>query len=76
MAGPSPSRREAPDTSRKASSSEMPSTNGVTVSKMACSLALSSTYRWYRPSRKIAWGHSRRATVLGMAECTPNRRAS
>ncbi len=37
---------------------------------------LSSMYRWNRPSTKTADGQSRRATDEGMAEWTPNMRAS
>ena len=76
MVTPSPSSCLDPVTSRKASSSEIPSTNGVTDSKMACSFLLSSKYRWKRPSTNTAFGHSRRATDDGIAECTPNMRAS
>ena len=76
MAGPSPSSCLDPVTSRKASSREMPSTSGVTDSKISCSFLLSSMYRWKRPSTKTAWGQSRRATDEGMAEWTPNMRAS
>jgi hypothetical protein len=64
MVGPSPSSCRDPVTSRNASSSEIPSTSGVILSKMACSFRLSSTYRWNRPSTNTASGtapgHGRR----------------
>ena len=42
MVGPSPNSCCDPVTSRKASSSEIPSTSGVTERKMACNRSLSS----------------------------------
>ncbi len=33
-------------------------------------------YLAWSGSTTVAWGHIRRALVIGIAECTPNRRAS
>ena len=71
-----PSRRTVPATSRKASSSDSGSTSGVTERKTAMTLSETWVYSRWSGRRTTACGHSRRARVIGIAECTPKRRAS
>ncbi len=74
-AGP-PSRRIDPATSRKASSSERGSTSGVIVAKVAMTASEIREYSSWSGGMTLAWGHSRRARDIGMADVTPNLRAS
>ena len=71
-----PSRRMAPETSRNASSSDSGSTSGVTDRKTAMTSADAAAYAPCRGATKTACGHSRRARVTGIADRTPNARAS
>jgi len=71
-----PSRRTAPATSRKASSRLTGSTSGVTDRKISITPWETSAYRSGSGSITTACGHSRRARASGIAECTPDRRAS
>ena len=76
IAAGAPSRRRAPATSRNASSSESGSTSGVTARKIAITPFDTSEYASNRGGSTVALGHSRRARAIGIAECTPNFRAS
>ena len=71
-----PSRRRAPATSRNASSSDRPSTSGVTDRKISNTAAETREYLPWLTGSTTACGQSRRARVIGIAECTPNVRAS
>jgi hypothetical protein len=75
LVGP-PSRRSAPDTLRNASSSDSGSTSGVTARKMAMTSLETSEYTECRGGMKTACGHSRLALPTGIADRTPNARAS
>lgn len=71
-----PSRRMEPRTSRNASSRESTSTSGVTRRKFS----ITEDETWPNTSKSgaitTAWGHRRRARVVGIAERTPYRRAT
>jgi hypothetical protein len=69
--GAGPNSRSEPVTSRKASSRDRGSTNGVNDRKTPITWPLTSAYRSWRPGRKTACGHSRWARTDGMAENTP-----
>ena len=71
-----PSLRSAPDTSRNASSSDSGSTSGVTARKTAMTSLDTSPYSPCRGGMKTACGHCRLACPTGIAERTPNARAS
>lgn len=71
-----PSRRIAPETSRNASSSESGSTVGVIEAKVAMTASEIREYRSWSGEMTLAWGQRRRARDIGMADVTPNRRAS
>ena len=76
ISGAGPKSASEPATSRKASSIETCSTAGV---KRRSTAITSRLTRWYlAPStgRKMPFGHSCSAVRSGMAECTPNLRAS
>ena len=76
IASPSPNRACDPVTSRKASSIEIGWTWSVKRRRIAMTSRLA---RWYlRPStgRKMPWGQRRPAVRSGIAEWTPNCRAS
>ena len=72
----SPSLRRTPATSRNASSEAIGSTRGVTERRIAITVALASRYASGRGARNTPWGQSLRARAVGIAECTPNRRAA
>ena len=76
ISGPAPWRRLAPATSRNASSSAMGSTNGVNDRRIAITWRLASRYVSNRGAMKTPSGQARRARAIGIADCTPNRRAS
>ncbi len=65
----------APDTSRKASSSESGWTSGVTDWKIAITSFDTAPYRPCRGGTTVACGHSLLALDIGMADRTPNARA-
>ena len=71
-----PSRRSVPVRSRKASSSDRPSTRGEKRRKTPKIVFDSAEYFDIEPRTKIAWGQSLRAWALGIAEWMPNSRAS
>ena len=71
-----PRRRSAPETSRKASSSASGSTSGVTVPKIAMTSLDTSAYSRCLGATNTARGHSRCARPTGIADRTPNARAS
>ena len=71
-----PSRRCAPATSRNASSSDSGSTSGVIERKMAMTSLETSPYSPCRGGMKTACGNSRLALLTGIADRTPNARAS
>ena len=71
-----PSRRSLPVRSRKASSSESPSTAGEKRSKIAKMRRDSRAYFAMSPGRKTPSGQSLRASAVGIAERTPKTRAS
>jgi len=71
-----PSRRRAPEMSRNASSRLIGSTRGVIEPNSAITPALASLYRRKSGSMTTAWGAARRARAMGIAEWTPNARAS
>jgi len=75
-AGVLPSLRSAPATSRNASSSDSGSTSGVIARKMAMTSLETSPYSPCRGGMKTACGHSRLARLIGIADRTPNARAS
>ena len=71
MAYGDPSRRTDPETSRNASSSESTSTSGVTCRKVSIT-DRETTSKVSKPGETTtAFGHSRRARVIGIAERTP-----
>jgi len=70
-----PSRRSAPETLRKASSSASGSTSGVTVPKIAMTSFDTAAYTRCLGGMKMARGHIRAAWPTGIAERTPNVRA-
>jgi hypothetical protein len=71
-----PSRRSVPLMSRKASSSESPSTAGVKRSKIAKMRRDSRAYFAMSPRRNTPSGQRLRASAVGIAEWTPKTRAS
>ena len=76
MSAGEPSRRWAGATSRKASSRESGSTYSVTEPKVAMTEAEIRAYRRWSGATTTAWGQSRRARAIGIAEVTPKARAS
>jgi hypothetical protein len=74
-AGVTPNRRSAPDTSRNASSRLSGSTSGVMSRKIDMTPLEASWYSGNVGGRNTAFGHSRRACAVGMAERMPNVRA-
>ena len=76
ISGAGPNNPSEPATSRKASSIETCSTTGV---KRRSTVMTSRLTRWYlAPSTgtKMPFGQSESAVRDGIAECTPNLRAS
>ena len=71
-----PSSRVAPDTSRNASSSESGSTSGVTAREDRHDLLRHCAVQAVRGGITAACGQSLRARDIGIAERTPNARAS
>ena len=71
-----PETRRSPPTSRKASSIDMPSTNGVVSSNTSKTALLASLYAFMFGETTIAWGQRRRASRPPMAPRTPWARAS
>ncbi len=71
-----PNRRSVPDMSRNASSTEICCRCGVNRSRIAITRRETSRYRPMRTGRNTACGQQRCAWEMGMAECTPNFRAS
>ena len=76
MASGVPSSRTDAVTSMKASSSDNGSTSGLTLSKTARICALTRRYLAMSPGTITASGQSARARTVGIADRTPNRRAS
>ncbi|GAB3891909.1 hypothetical protein GCM10027612_38560 [Microbispora bryophytorum subsp. camponoti] len=76
MAAGLPSLRRAPPTSRNASSEAIGSTSGVTALKISMTPRDTSAYMAWRGGMTVACGQMRRARVIGIAEWTPNLRAS
>ena len=68
--------RAHPATSRNASSSAIGSTSGVYERRIAITSRLASRYASNRGARNTPSGQARRARAIGIAECTPNARAS
>jgi hypothetical protein len=66
-----PSRRTDPDTSRKASSRDSTSTSGVTCRKFSITDFDTRSKVSKSGETTTAFGHSRRARVIGIAEWTP-----
>lgn len=62
--------------STKASSRLSGSTSGDSSRSSAMTTSLTARYRLKRGIRQAPFGHSRRAWAIGIAECTPKRRAS
>ena len=62
--------------SRKASSSASGSTSGVMALNTAMTSRETVEYWPCRGGMITAWGQSRAARAIGMAECTPKARAS
>jgi hypothetical protein len=75
-AGPSPWSPSVPVTSRNASSMETGSSSGVKAARMAITSWETAAYFSMSTGTKAPSGQSRAARPMGMAECTPNRRAS
>jgi len=71
-----PRSRIDPVTSMNASSSESGSTAGLTVANTSPICALTRRYFVMSPERKTASGQSARACAVGIADRTPNGRAS
>ncbi len=71
MAYGDPSRRTEPDTSRNASSSETTSTSGVTCRKVSITDRDTTSKVSKLGERTTAFGQSRRARVIGIADRTP-----
>ncbi len=63
-------------TSRYASSSDRPSTSGVTSRKIANTAAEAARYFWKSGRTMTSAGHRRTACAIDIAEWTPNARAS
>ena len=76
MAAPSPHKAPLAVTSRKASSMDKGSTSGVNSARMAMTSTDTRAYLSMSTGRKTPSGQSRKARLMGMAECTPKRRAS
>ena len=71
-----PAIRRSPPTSRKASSTEIPSTKGVVSSNTSNTALLASVYADSRGDTNTASGQSRRASPPPIAPRTPRARAS
>ena len=71
-----PSRRWVPVTSTKASSTEIGSSNGEYSDRRVMISPEARVYLSMSTGRKTASGQRRAARPIGMAEWTPNRRAS
>ena len=71
-----PRRRSAPETSRKASSRASGSTSGVTVPKIAMTSLDTAAYSRCLGGTNTARGYIRCARPTGIADRTPNARAS
>jgi len=76
IVGPSPNRARDSVTSRNASSIEIGSTSGVNRRRIVMTSRLTATYFAPSTGRKIPFGQSRPAWRRGIAEWTPNLRAS
>ena len=76
MAWASPNRRSEPVTSRNASSRDRGSTSGVYRWKIPMIWRLTRVYLSKSAGSRTSSGQSRSARAVGMAECTPNSRAS
>ncbi len=76
IARPSPNNARLPVTSRNASSSDNGSTWSVKRANTACTCAATAAYTSMRGGTKMPCGQRRRACTPGIAECTPNLRAS
>ena len=76
IVSPSPNAAVLAVTSRKASSRLIGSTSGVYEAKIAMTSSLASRYRSGRPGTKMPSGQRRAAVRSGIAEKTPNARAS
>ena len=74
--GPSPESRSVPVTSRKASSMDTGSSSGVNSARMAMTCRETAAYLSMSTGTNAPSGHRRAARPIGIAECTPNRRAS
>ncbi len=66
-----PAVRRSPPTSRNASSTDTPSTNGVVSRKMANTALLASVYASIRGATNTRPGHSRRACPAPIGVRTP-----
>ncbi len=75
-AGPSPWSPSVPVTSRNASSMETGSSSGVKSARIAMTSRETPAYLSMSTGTKAPSGQSRAARPMGMAEWTPNRRAS
>ncbi len=75
MARGEPSRRVDPATSRNASSKESTSTSGVTRRKVSRTEVDTRVRVSKSGVTTTSSGQARRARVIGIAECTPYRRA-
>jgi len=76
IVSPSPNSSREPVTSRKASSIEIGSTSGVNRRRIAMTSRLTRWYLAPSTATKMQSGQRRRAVRIGMAEWTPNFRAS
>ena len=76
IVGPSPNSSREAVTSRNASSIETGSTSGVKRRRIAMTSRLTRWYSAPLTGTKMHSGQSRFAVRIGMAEWTPNRRAS
>ncbi len=74
--GGGPWSPRVPVTSTKASSIETGSTSGENSPRTAMISADTRPYLARSTGRKVACGQSRAAVRIGIAECTPNGRAS
>ncbi len=74
--GPSPESPSVPVTSRNASSMETGSSSGVNSARMAMTSRETAAYLSMSTGTKAPSGQRRAARPIGIAECTPNRRAS
>ena len=71
IAAGGPAVRGRPPTSRNASSEAIGSTSGVTAWKISMTPRETSAYLPWLGGMIVACGQSRRARVIGIAECTP-----